>query len=99
VSLSYAGVFPTSILVQADDKLLVLGTSTHAIGDNTEYLEVARFTPSGSSDASFGLNGEISSTRGAFNDAAFTSDGNLVVVGFSFTPTGDRPTVRKYLLH
>jgi uncharacterized delta-60 repeat protein len=78
-----------ALLLQPDGKLILVGsTPTDSAGD-ADLWEIARYTPAGSLDASFGTGGIVGGTFGAGADAhgaalypSGTADaGKIVVVG------------------
>ncbi|GEM_PF-1356609 len=79
------------LAVQGDGRIVAVG-STSPLGDNSRML-VARYTPDGRLDASFGTDGTVTYTSGADEPGiaravALQDDGRIVVCGYSFTEDG-----------
>jgi uncharacterized delta-60 repeat protein len=71
----------SALAVQPDGKIVVAGTA--GVFDHG-YFGLARFTPDGSLDRSFGTTGKVTTDLGSFvygNDVAIQPDGKIVVVG------------------
>ena len=79
----------TKVLVQGDGKIVTVGGSNGESSDDDFLL--ARLTPRGSLDATFGVGGEVRTSfgdlNGGANGAALQSDGKIVAVGFQATFT------------
>jgi len=73
-----------SAKLQADDKILVAGTSWNGI--NSDFALV-RYNPDGSLDASFGSDGKVTTDFGAANDSSsfvtVQADGKIIMAGSS----------------
>jgi len=89
-----------AIAVMGDDRIVVAGT---AIGTGGYYLAVARFTPNGTIDTTFGGGtGGATITAGPGDDSAnavaVQDDGKIVVAGDSKNGSGtDRITIGRFL--
>lgn len=78
------------VLLQADEKIIVAGTTTPD-GFESDFA-LARYLPNGTLDSTFGINGKVIQPIGAFSEAVFDAflqpDGKIVVAGnvydFSF---------------
>ena len=69
----------TSLAIQADGKLVAAG---FALSQASSGVAMARYNPDGTLDASFGVDGKVTSGDGVFaNGVAIQSDGGIVVVG------------------
>ena len=92
VTISFSGGddVGSGIAVQADGKIVVVGTSNSGSG-NSEFA-VARFNDDGSLDNSFGVGGLVTTSFSARNDVgsgiAVQADGRIVVVGTSDNGSG-----------
>jgi uncharacterized delta-60 repeat protein len=88
-----------AVVVQGDGNILVAGTTTDS-GGGTRFA-LAKYTPAGALDTSFGVGGQvITDLPGTTNDNAYDlavqPDGKIVVVGYSGSgfPTSDFGVVR-----
>src|SRR5213083_808630 len=77
----------TKVLLQSDGKIITVGGSNGESSEDDFLL--ARLTPRGSLDATFGVGGEVRTSfgdlNGGANGAALQSDGKIVAVGFQAT--------------
>jgi uncharacterized delta-60 repeat protein len=101
VSLGAGDDTTAATALQADGKLLVVGTSTSTIsGTTSKNIVVERFNRDGTLDTTFGAgssdgspDGVVSISLGDGNDEGFgivvQSDGKIVVVGTSTSVSGD----------
>ncbi|QIS09599.1 hypothetical protein [Nocardia arthritidis] len=75
-----------AVAIQADGKIVVVGTS-HGAGDN---IAIARYTTDGKPDTGFGDNGRVSTDPGGRaehgNGVAIQPDGRIVVAGSTGDP-------------
>lgn len=87
-SIGAADSISSSIITQADGKILVAGKSFN--GSNYDFT-IARYNINGSLDTTFNSDGVLTTSVGAGNDGihkiALQPDGKIVAVGF----TGDYP--------
>lgn len=81
--------YANSVLVQADGKIVVVGIADSESSDSDFLL--ARLTPKGALDKSFGTGGKVRTSFGDLNGGAFgaalQADGKIVAVGFQATNT------------
>ncbi len=90
-SVSAGNDFPTSIVIQKNGKIVVVGYS-EIIGRDVQYRssEIARFNTDGSLDNSFSVNQERFGFLSAYpNSAVLQSDGKIVIAGQTVTGTGE----------
>jgi uncharacterized delta-60 repeat protein len=77
----------TKLLLQSDGKIITVGGSNGESGDDDFLL--ARLSPRGSLDNTFGVGGQVRTSfgdlNGGANGAALQSDGKIVAVGFQAT--------------
>ena len=77
----------TKVLLQSDGKIITVGGSNGESGDDDFLL--ARLSPRGSLDNTFGAGGQVRTSfgdlNGGANGAALQSDGKIVAVGFQAT--------------
>jgi uncharacterized delta-60 repeat protein len=77
----------TKVLLQSDGKIIAVGGSNGESSDDDFLL--ARLSPRGSLDNTFGIGGEVRTSfgdlNGGANGAALQSDGKIVAVGFQAT--------------
>jgi uncharacterized delta-60 repeat protein len=77
----------TKVLLQSDGKIIVVGGSNGESSEDDFLL--ARLSPRGSLDNTFGVGGEVRTSfgdlNGGANGAALQSDGKIVAVGFQAT--------------
>ena len=77
----------TKVLLQSDGKIITVGGSNGESGDDDFLL--ARLSPRGSVDNTFGVGGLVRTSfgdlNGGANGAALQSDGKIVAVGFQAT--------------
>jgi uncharacterized delta-60 repeat protein len=71
----------TSALIQPDGKIVAAGWGETASWGAPGVIGLARYTPSGSLDRSFGSAGEVAAPAGAAGGIARQPDGKLVVAG------------------
>jgi uncharacterized delta-60 repeat protein len=71
----------TSALIQPDGKIVAAGWGETASWGAPGVFGLARFSPSGSLDRSFGSGGEVATPAGAAGGIARQTDGKLVVAG------------------
>ncbi|MBA3961554.1 MAG: hypothetical protein H0X40_06600 [Chthoniobacterales bacterium] len=80
------------VLLQSDGKIIVVGYANTEDSDSDFLL--ARLSPSGSLDSTFGVSGKVRTSfgdlNGGANGAALQSDGKIVAVGFQATFTSRR---------
>lgn len=81
-----------AVLLQANGKILVAGSSFSGAGAGSNDFSVLRLNANGSLDASFGVGGKVITPIGSRNDlvrdAALQPDGKIVVAGHSENATG-----------
>jgi len=79
----------TKVLLQSDGKIITVGGSNGESSDDDFLL--ARLSPRGALDNTFGVGGEVRTSfgdlNGGANGAALQSDGKIVAVGFQATPS------------
>lgn len=79
--------FANKVLLQSDGKIITVGGSNGESGDDDFLL--ARLSPRGSLDNTFGVGGQVRTSfgdlNGGANGAAFQSDGKILAVGFQAT--------------
>jgi len=77
----------TKLLLQSDGKIIAVGGSNGESGEDDFLL--ARLSPRGSLDNTFGVGGQVRTSfgdlNGGANGAALQSDGKIVAVGFQAT--------------
>ena len=77
----------TKVLLQSDGKIITVGGSNGESSEDDFLL--ARLSPRGSLDATFGVGGQVRTSfgdlNGGANGAALQSDGKIVAVGFQAT--------------
>ncbi len=77
----------TRVLLQSDGKIITVGGSDGESGDDDFLL--ARLSPRGALDSTFGIGGEVRTSfgdlNGGANGAALQPDGKIVAVGFQAT--------------
>src|SRR5438067_5939066 len=77
------------VLLQSDGKIITVGYANTEDSDSDFLL--ARLSPRGSLDATFGVGGKVRTSfgdlNGGANGAALQSDGKIVAVGFQATAT------------
>ena len=77
----------TKVLLQSDGKIIAVGGSNGESSEDDFLL--ARLSPRGSLDATFGVGGQVRTSfgdlNGGANGAALQSDGKIVAVGFQAT--------------
>ena len=77
----------TKVLLQSDGKIIAVGGANGESSDDDFLL--ARLSPRGSLDNTFGIGGEVRTSfgdlNGGANGAALQSDGKIVAVGFQAT--------------
>ena len=77
----------TKVLLQSDGKIVTVGYANTEDSDSDFLL--ARLSPRGSLDATFGVGGKVRTSfgdlNGGANGAALQSDGKIVAVGFQAT--------------
>lgn len=86
----------SSVAVQHDGKIVVAGVAS-ATGDSD--FRVSRFHPDGQLDASFGINGIVTTTFSGPSSAAsiaIQQDGKLVVAGFRFDGVATDVALARY---
>ena len=80
------------VLLQSDGKIIVVGYPNTESSDSDFLL--ARLSPNGSLDRTFGISGKVRTSfgdlNGGANGAALQSDGEIVAVGFQATFTSRR---------
>ncbi|MEO6753703.1 MAG: FG-GAP-like repeat-containing protein [Chthoniobacteraceae bacterium] len=81
-----------AVAVQADGKMLVVGTSNNG---TQNVFALARYNSDGSLDNAFGTGGKVTTAVGSRNDSAQSvavqSDGKIVVAGYSDRGTAGSP--------
>jgi uncharacterized delta-60 repeat protein len=91
----------TKVLLQSDGKIITVGGSNGESSDDDFLL--ARLTPRGSLDATFGVGGMVRTSfgdlNGGANGAALQSDGKIMTVGFqaTFSNQGPNFALARYL--
>jgi uncharacterized delta-60 repeat protein len=82
VTLAWGGGGATAVLVQPDQRIVVVGS-----GPGGETMKVTRLRPDGSPDPGFGAGGTTTIDFGALEDlaggAALQPDGKIVVAGYT----------------
>jgi uncharacterized delta-60 repeat protein len=82
----------TKVLLQSDGKIITVGGSNGESSEDDFLL--ARLSPRGSLDNTFGVGGQVRTSfgdlNGGANGAALQSDGKIVAVGFQATFTSRR---------
>lgn len=80
----FAGLgFATSVVLQADGKIVVAGFGGPGFGGGGPLSGLlARYKPDGSLDSGFGADGKVVADVGVINDAVLQFDGKIVVAGF-----------------
>jgi uncharacterized delta-60 repeat protein len=89
------GAVATAVAIDHHDRIVIAGYTSTAHPD----VALARLTPSGRLDATFGDGGKVVTDLGADDyafDMAIGSDGGIVVVGERSTPSTDRVFVQRY---
>ncbi len=90
-----AGAQASSVALQADGKILIAGTA-FAHGETNDEFLIARFTPAGALDSSFGTGGmtttHIGAAAAAASALALQPDGNVIAVGTASTAALSRST-------
>ena len=80
------------VLLQSNGKIIVVGYPNTESSDSDFLL--ARLSPNGSLDRTFGISGKVRTSfgdlNGGANGAALQSDGEIVAVGFQATFTSRR---------
>jgi uncharacterized delta-60 repeat protein len=88
MSMGAAGAQANTLALQPDGRILVAGT-LFAHGTTEDEFALARFTPAGDPDASFGSDGFVSTHVGAGASAgqslAVQPDGQILVAGTAFS--------------
>lgn len=83
-----------SVLLQADGKIVLAGTSVYGPGEN---FALVRYKKNGRVDSSFGTNGEVitnvSGSDNHLNAAALQANGKIVVAGSVYTRYSDHPQI------
>jgi uncharacterized delta-60 repeat protein len=78
--------YPTAVLVQPDQRIVVIGTATECGMCDLAHFALARFTTAGGLDRAFGSGGvvetEFGDTYARAMDGAIQSDGRIVAAGF-----------------
>ena len=101
VLTDFAGDFDygEAMALQSDDKIVVAGYSWQ--GSSHEYdFALARYKTTGKLDKKFGTNGLVTTSFGNDDDAsdvAIQSDGRIVVVGITQTPSSGQFALARYL--
>ena len=89
------------VVVQSNGKIVAMGRSFGATNREVDF-EVARYTASGSLDASFGNGGKVRTDLGYGEygySGAVQPDGKIVVAGYLYAPAvGDAPASQDQLL-
>ncbi len=87
------------VALQKDGNVLVAGGTTAADGSKTSFV-LARFTPGGSPDASFGKGGRVTTVIGETEDTAYAlaiqPDGRILAGGYSTGTTGKDAVLVRY---
>jgi uncharacterized delta-60 repeat protein len=72
----------SSVLVQPDGKILVVGSVASSLAATSSTLAMARYNADGSLDSGFGTNGLVlSASLGPAASAALQADGKILAVG------------------
>ncbi|MUG95780.1 hypothetical protein F7734_26855 [Scytonema sp. UIC 10036] len=85
-----------SVVLQADGKILIAGAALN--GSNTDFV-VARYNADGTTDTSFGTNGQVMTPIGSSSDKSYSialqSDGKIVTAGYiEYSNSRDYAVVR-----
>jgi uncharacterized delta-60 repeat protein len=86
-----------AIVLQPDGKIVVAGYSS-TVSTNPRFA-LARYTITGSPDASFGSGGTVTTAIGPFSEvlgAALQPDGKIVTAGFAENPTNHEFALARY---
>src|SRR5262249_46814288 len=94
---SVAGT-PTGVVIQPDNKIIVVGNMLQPDGVTAAAAVVARFNVDGSLDTHFGTGGEIVTANNSARGVALQIDGKIIVVGFAFNSSSgiSRPLIERY---
>ncbi|MBL9133011.1 MAG: hypothetical protein JNG86_17510, partial [Verrucomicrobiaceae bacterium] len=99
ISLSTDADFGRSVAVLADGNILVAGEMRPSGGGSTNFF-VARLTPGGALDSSFGSGGAVTTDVAGANDTVLTmklqADGKMVVAGFASTAGNNNFALVRY---
>jgi uncharacterized delta-60 repeat protein len=96
-----AGAAASTLALEPDGRILVAGT-TFAQGTSSDAFALARFTPTGKPDVTFGSDGVVSTQVGASGAAvqslALQPDGQILLAGTAFSngPTDDDFALVRY---
>ena len=89
------GAVAKAVAIDRHERIVLAG---YTLGDHPD-IALARFTPSGALDTTFGGDGRVVTDLGA-NDYAFDlaiqTDGGIVVAGQRSTPSSSRAVVQRY---
>ena len=96
-TIDFSGGIDTAsgVAIQADGKLVIVGTSTSNSNNNnisSDYFALARLNLDGTLDTTFSSDGKISDYFGNANDVTIQKDGKVLVVGTTYS--NDFGTVR-----
>jgi uncharacterized delta-60 repeat protein len=89
------GAVAYAVAIDHHDRIVAVGSTLAAHPD----IALARFTPAGRLDRTFGQAGKVITDLGANDyafDVAIQDDGGIVVVGERVTPASDRFVVQRY---
>ncbi len=90
------GAVATAVAVDHHGRIVLAG---YTLGDHPD-IALARFTPAGAFDRTFGGDGRVTTDLGANDyafDVAIQQDGGIVVTGERNAPAADRVVVQRYL--
>jgi len=80
--------YPTTILLQPDDKIILVGTSDTG---SQQEIAIARYNKDGSLDLTFSMDGivktDISKGPDSGNSATLQKDGKILVTGYTYNGT------------
>jgi uncharacterized delta-60 repeat protein len=88
-----------AMVIQPDGKIVAAGSIEIPQTLNVGYFDLARYTPDGSLDATFGSKGEVTTKFGVRVSAsavALQPDGKILEAGFSLTSAGDAFIIVRY---
>jgi uncharacterized delta-60 repeat protein len=91
--------YKSSLALQTDGKIVVVGTANVNYDNPNENLAVTRFNTNGTLDTTFGGTGIVITDFGTHefgSDVAFQSDGKIIIVGTSSTSTASSLLIVRY---
>jgi len=90
--ISAPDLYPNSVALQKDGKIIVAGVSNN--GRNNDFA-VARFSTNGSKDKTFATTGNLRTDFGSSDDyansLAIQADGKILVEGYAYTYSTQLP--------